>query len=116
MYENFRLEQPYQHVGIDGAHLTTAVSYPIEDKLAALDHITPASLQEHARAVFGRCHIESLVHGNVRRSEALELARIVEDAFKPEPLTADELKSRQALVVPEGAISDALAVHQQQTH
>ncbi|GAA5996471.1 uncharacterized protein JCM10292_007631 [Rhodotorula paludigena] len=102
LYENFRLEQPYQHVGIDGAHLTTAVSYPIEDKLAALDHITPASLQEHARAVFGRCHIESLVHGNVRRSEALELARIVEDAFKPEPLTADELKSRQALVVPEG--------------
>lgn len=37
MYQNFRLEQPYQHVGFDAAHLTQAVSYTVDEKLKALD-------------------------------------------------------------------------------
>lgn len=122
MYQNFRLEQPYQHVGFDAAHLTQAVSYTVDEKLKALDRaspvldrcpqrltfrtrteITPANLQSHIAALFSRMHIESLVHGNVLRDEALALAKTVEDTFKPEPLTVEELKSRQALIIPEGA-------------
>lgn len=48
-------------------------------------------------------HIESLIHGNVLRDEALALAKTVEETFKPEALTVEELKSRQALIIPEGA-------------
>lgn len=48
-------------------------------------------------------HIESLVHGNVTEEEALGFAKTVEEAFKPEPLTPEELKSHRALVIPEGA-------------
>ena len=103
MYENFRLEQPYQHVGVDGAHLTTAVSYPLEDKLAALRDVTPANLREHVARMLGTMHIESLAHGNVTKDEALRMAASVEETFKPKALTAEELKSRQALVVPPGA-------------
>ncbi|GAA6044580.1 A-factor-processing enzyme [Rhodotorula toruloides] len=102
MYQNFRLEQPYQHVGFDAAHLTQAVSYTVDEKLKALDQITPANLQSHIAALFSRMHIESLVHGNVLRDEALALAKTVEDTFKPEALTVEELKSRQALIIPEG--------------
>ncbi|GAA5906121.1 hypothetical protein JCM8208_000637 [Rhodotorula glutinis] len=102
MYENFRLEQPYQHVGMDGAHLTTAVSYPLEDKLAALKKVTPTNLREHVARMLGTMHIESLAHGNVTKDEALRMAASVEETFKPKALTAEELKSRQALVVPPG--------------
>ncbi|BGP38130.1 metalloprotease [Rhodotorula kratochvilovae] len=102
LYENFRLEQPFQHVGVDAAHLTTAVSYLLEDKLAALTEVTPANVQAHAARVLGRMHIESLVHGNMTREEALALAKSVEETFKPQPLSVEELKSRQALVVPPG--------------
>lgn len=48
-------------------------------------------------------HIESLVHGNMVKDEALSLARDIEETFKPQALTAEELKSRQALITPEGA-------------
>ena len=50
-------------------------------------------------------HIESLVHGNMLKHEALSLAQDVEDTFRPEPLTVEELKSRQALITPEGAFA-----------
>lgn len=101
-YQNFRLEQPYSHVGYDGAYLTQALAHTVEEKLAALDEVTPASLQAHAQQLLSRMHIESLVHGNMLKHEALSLAQDVEDTFKPEPLTEEELKSRQALITPEG--------------
>jgi secreted Zn-dependent insulinase-like peptidase len=50
-------------------------------------------------------HIESLVHGNMTETEALELADVVEKAFEPEALTPKELESHTALIVPEGAFS-----------
>lgn len=109
LYENFRLEQPYQHVGVDGAHLTTAVSYPLEDKLAALAQVTPENLEQHIARVLGKMHIESLAHGNVTRDEALRMAATVEETFKPQALSVEELKSRQALVVPPGASRSCLS-------
>ncbi|POY74423.1 hypothetical protein BMF94_2617 [Rhodotorula taiwanensis] len=101
-YQNFRLEQPYSHVGYDGAYLTQALAHTVEEKLAALDEVTPENLQAHAKKLLSRMHIESLVHGNMLKNEALDLARDVEETFKPQPLTEDELRSRQALITPEG--------------
>lgn len=71
--------------------------------LCCLAEVTPASLQDHAKSLLSRMHIESLVHGNMLKHEALSLAKNVEDTFKPEPLTVEELKSRQALITPEGS-------------
>lgn len=74
-------------------------------KLFLRAEVTPASLQAHAKQLLSRMHIESLVHGNMLKHEALSLAQDVEDTFKPEPLTEEELKSRQALITPEGAFA-----------
>ncbi|BGP54049.1 hypothetical protein JCM8202_003048 [Rhodotorula sphaerocarpa] len=101
-YQNFRLEQPYSHVGFDGAYLTQAVAHTVDEKLAALEEVTPESIQAHAKKLLSRMHIESLVHGNMVKDEALSLARDIEETFKPQALTAEELKSRQALITPEG--------------
>lgn len=106
VYENFRLEQPYQHVGFDGGILIQDLAWTVSEKLAALEQITPANLQEHIGELLARMHIESLVHGNVTEEEALGFAKTVEEAFKPEPLTPEELKSHRALVIPEGASSE----------
>ncbi|GAA5915532.1 hypothetical protein JCM5296_001752 [Sporobolomyces johnsonii] len=102
LYVNFRLEEPYQHVGIDGNHLSQAISYKVDQKLAALDHITPQNLQEHIAALLSRMHIEALVHGNMVKEEAVALSKIVEETIAPKPLRPEELKSHQALVIPEG--------------
>ncbi|GAA5890262.1 hypothetical protein JCM6882_008774 [Rhodosporidiobolus microsporus] len=102
VYTNFRLEQPYQHAGYDGGHLLQALAWSIPEKLAALDAASPADINAHAAALLKRLHIESLVHGNVTREEALELADMVEGVFEPKALTVEELRSHVALVVPEG--------------
>ncbi|GAA6064646.1 hypothetical protein JCM10212_004488 [Sporobolomyces blumeae] len=102
LYVNFALEEPYQHVSIDGSHLTQALSYTIDQKLAALEQITPESLRAHMKRVLERLHIEALVHGNMLKDEAIALNRSIEDILKPQALTAEELKSHQALVVPQG--------------
>ncbi|GAA5970032.1 hypothetical protein JCM11641_000241 [Rhodosporidiobolus odoratus] len=101
-YTNFRLEAPYQHVGTDGGHLLQARSSTVEQRLAVLDQVTPASLQEHAAKLLSRLHIESLVHGNMTKEDALQLAKTVEETLAPTPLTEEELKSPVALLVPEG--------------
>ncbi|GAA5900616.1 uncharacterized protein JCM6883_002901 [Sporobolomyces salmoneus] len=102
LYVNFALEEPYNHVSIDASHLTQATSYTIQQKLDALSQITPESLQNHISRVLSRLHIEALVHGNMLKDEAISLSNDIESILSPQPLTPSELKSHQALVVPEG--------------
>ncbi|GAA5990267.1 hypothetical protein JCM5350_000445 [Sporobolomyces pararoseus] len=103
LYVNFSLEEPYNHVSIDASHLTQATSYTIQQKLEALDQITPTSLQAHISKILSRLHIESLLHGNLLKDEALALSNSIESILSPSsPLTPTELKSHQALVVPLG--------------
>lgn len=44
-YQNFRLEQPYSHVGFDGAYLTQAVAHTVDEKLAALEGASNSTLR-----------------------------------------------------------------------
>ncbi|GAA5876509.1 hypothetical protein JCM8547_009411 [Rhodosporidiobolus lusitaniae] len=102
LYTNFRLELPYHHAGNDGSYLIQQQAWTVESKLAAIDECTVENVQEHAKKVMSRMHIESLVHGNFTRDEALELAAKVEATLGSEALTREELESYRALVVPEG--------------
>ncbi|GAA5888439.1 hypothetical protein JCM16303_005741, partial [Sporobolomyces ruberrimus] len=102
LYVNFALEEPYNHVAIDASHLTQAISYTVQQKLDALNQITPESLQSHISRILARLHIESLVHGNMLKDEAVSLSNTIEGILAPEPLSQEELKSHQALIVPQG--------------
>ncbi|GAA5845286.1 hypothetical protein JCM3766R1_000717 [Sporobolomyces carnicolor] len=105
LFVNFSLEEPYNHVMIDASHLTQATSYSVPQKLEALLQITPESLREHIDRVLSRVHIEALVHGNMLKHEAIELARSIEQKVVPSgspSLTRQELESHRALVVPRG--------------
>lgn len=55
-----------------------------------------------------RMHIETLVHGNILKNEALDLATLAETTLAPAPLTAAELKTHRALLVPEGTLIDTV--------
>ncbi|GAA5953870.1 hypothetical protein JCM3765_000674 [Sporobolomyces pararoseus] len=103
LYVNFSLEEPYNHVSLDASHLTQATSYTVEQKLKALDQITPSSLENHISKIFKKLHIESLLHGNLLKDEALNLSNSIESILSPSSsLSTSELKSHQALVVPLG--------------
>ncbi|GAA6021682.1 hypothetical protein JCM11491_001357 [Sporobolomyces phaffii] len=102
LYVNFALEEPYNHVAIEVSHLTQATSYTIQQKLEALDQITPSSLEAHISLVLSRLHIESLVHGNMLKDDAVSLANSIEAILAPQPLAPAELESHRALVVPPG--------------
>ncbi|GAA6001144.1 hypothetical protein JCM10207_007430 [Rhodosporidiobolus poonsookiae] len=102
LYQNFGLEAPYQHAGFDASLLIQDLVWTVDEKLATLDEVTPANVQEHIGNVLERLHIEALVHGNVRKGEALELAKNVEGILGPKALTEEELRSHVALVPPQG--------------
>lgn len=54
-------------------------------------------------------HIETLVHGNMLKDEAVSLAKLAETTIHPAALTPTELKSHRALVVPQGTCVLALS-------
>lgn len=66
--------------------------------------VTPANLQEYITRVFSRAHIETLVHGNMLKDEALALSKLAETTIDAQPLTLEELRSHRALIVPEGTL------------
>ncbi|KAK4701450.1 insulysin, partial [Phenoliferia sp. Uapishka_3] len=101
-FANNKLDQPYSHAGFQVLHLTQATLWTHEERLLTIDGITVEGLQSYITDLLARLHIEILVHGNMLKDEALELANIAEKTLAPQPLTPQELLSHQALIVPEG--------------
>ncbi|KAI5476508.1 a-pheromone processing metallopeptidase ste23 [Pseudohyphozyma bogoriensis] len=101
-FVNWRFDQPYNHVGSMMLHMTQQTYWTPEDKLAELDNVTVENVQEYIQELLKRMHIETLVHGNLLKDDALALGKLAETTFNPSPLTPRELLSHRALIVPEG--------------
>lgn len=102
--ENFRLGNPYQHAGFHISHFTIANLYQPEEQLQALLKISATDLQTFVDSVFKRAHVEGLVHGNVRKEQAIELLSAVEASLKsPGDLNADERLGSRCLLPPLGS-------------
>ncbi|KAM0753884.1 hypothetical protein T439DRAFT_338697 [Meredithblackwellia eburnea MCA 4105] len=100
--ENRRLDDPYKNVASLMAHFTIEIMWTHEARLAEIDNVTVESLQAYVADLIGRLHVEVLVHGNMLKNEAMQLAKVPETILAPNPLTPVELLSHRALVIPEG--------------
>ncbi|KAH8927446.1 LuxS/MPP-like metallohydrolase [Atractiella rhizophila] len=102
-FENVKLEEPRtQAKSHCRGYILEAVAYKPDESLDALRDLTPDQVQTFIPHLLERMHVESIVHGNVLRDEAVAINSIVEDALRCAPLTEEELIHPRALQLPSG--------------
>lgn len=100
MYENFRLEAPYQHANYYTTYLTTEVMWTPEEKLKELHHLSPEDVERYIPDLLARLHVELLAHGNISETKSTSLMDTVESTLSAQPLSPAELISPRSLVLP----------------
>ncbi|KAJ3035241.1 Insulinase (Peptidase M16) [Rhizophlyctis rosea] len=85
-YRNWAMDSPHQHAIYYVSHVTQERLWTHEEKLEALEDITPEMIQDFYPHLLSQLHVEGLAHGNLTEEEALKLANIVVNAFRPKPL------------------------------
>ncbi|XP_012261292.2 insulin-degrading enzyme isoform X2 [Athalia rosae] len=76
--KNFDAEQPYQHAVYYLAVLLAENVWTKDELLDATSQLTVDRVQQFIPQILGKMHVECLVHGNVTKSEALDIVKLVE--------------------------------------
>ncbi|CAH0482814.1 unnamed protein product [Peronospora belbahrii] len=77
MYENFFLEEPYQHAVHVCSQLLEVSRWSIEDKIDIIKHLTLSDLASHSQMIFQQVFVEGFFYGNLKQSAALPLMQQV---------------------------------------
>ncbi|RIB06084.1 Metalloenzyme, LuxS/M16 peptidase-like protein [Gigaspora rosea] len=101
-YKNTFLDPPHQHATYYLSCLTQDQMWTNKEKLDALENITEQDIKVFYPDLFTHLHIESLVHGNMFKDEALKLLQIVENVLQSKPLLPAELIGCRSIILPEG--------------
>ncbi|RMX66733.1 hypothetical protein DD238_003016 [Peronospora effusa] len=81
MYENFFLEEPYQHAVHLCTQLLEVSRWSIEDKIRALEHLTLSDLASHSQFMFQQVFVEGFFYGNLQQNAAPPLMQQVLQYF-----------------------------------
>lgn len=81
MYENFFLEEPYQHAVHVGSQLLEVSKWSVDDKIRAIEHLTLCDLASHSQFVFQQVFVEGFLYGNLQQNAAPALMQQVLQQF-----------------------------------
>ncbi|KAK8900801.1 hypothetical protein QC760_010565 [Botrytis cinerea] len=101
--KNWDFQQPYNQVGDYMRWLSSEKGYITEQHLAELPYVTVDDIQQFYPYLLRQMHIETFVHGNLYREDALKLAGLTESIFKPRVLPQTQWPIGRSLVFPPGA-------------
>jgi insulysin len=102
-YKNFDYKDSYQQAATFSLMLMSERSWIAPQILEELPSITTHDIQSYFPKLLGQIHIEILVHGNLYKEDALDMARLVESTLHPRHLPESQWQSRRAVVLPGGA-------------
>jgi insulysin len=74
-----------------------------DELLTELERLTAEDVQAFYPHLIRQMHIETLVHGNLYKEDALHLTNLVENTLKPRPLSQAHLPVRRNLIFPPGS-------------
>lgn len=100
--KNWDYQQPYNQVGDYTRWLNSEKGYINEQILAELHHLTAADIQQFYPHLLRQMHIETFVHGNLYKEDALKLSNLIETTLKPRALPQTQWPVARALVFPPG--------------
>ncbi|GAA5926522.1 hypothetical protein JCM10213_002375 [Rhodosporidiobolus nylandii] len=102
-YKNANLNNPYQIADSHLRRLTRETHWTWDQRLEALQGLTPIDVEQHAASLLSSVSLEALVHGNFKRDDSVEMLCTVEEILQlatGEPTKGDR---NHALVLPEGS-------------
>jgi insulysin len=100
--KNWDFQQPYNQVGDYTRWLNKEKGYINEQILAELHHLTAADIQQFYPHLLRQMHIETFVHGNLYKEDALKLSDLIESILKPRVLPQTQWPISRSLVYPPG--------------
>jgi insulysin len=100
---NWEFQQPYNQVGDFTRWLNSEKGFINDQLLAEIPALTAEDIKAFYPQLLRQMHIETLVHGNMYKEDALRLANLVESTLKPRPLPQVQWPVRRALLFPPGA-------------
>ncbi|OWY99758.1 Insulin-degrading enzyme [Phytophthora megakarya] len=77
MYENFFLEEPYQHAVHVSSQLLEISRWSVDDKIRAIEHLTLMDLVAHSQFIFQQVFVEGFFYGNLEQNAAQPLMQQV---------------------------------------
>lgn len=105
-YQNFDLEEPFQHAAYYASYLLTERMWTQHEKLKVIDEVQVADVQAYIPQLCGALFIDMLVHGNMSSTQAHALlsdvqSRLAYAALPPQ----DTLAPRSLLLAPGTRVS-----------
>jgi insulysin len=100
--KNWDYQQPYNQVGDFTRWLNSEKGYINDQILAELPHLTAADIQQFYPHLLRQMHIETFVHGNLYKEDALKLGDLVESTLKPRALPQTQWPISRSLIFPPG--------------
>ncbi|KAK8900794.1 hypothetical protein QC760_010558 [Botrytis cinerea] len=101
--EYWNFHQPHYQVEYYMSWLSSEKGYINEQYLLELPHVTADDIQQFYSHLLRQMHMETFVHGNLYRENALKLAGLTESIFKPRVLPQTQWPIGRSLVFPPGA-------------
>lgn len=99
---NWGFQQPYSQVGDYTRWLVSEKGFINDQLLEELPHITAEDIQTFFPQLLRQMHIETLVHGNLYKEDALRLSNLIESTLKPRALSQAQWPVRRSLIFPPG--------------
>jgi insulysin len=100
--KNWEFQQPYNQVGEYSRWLTAERGYINEHLLTEIPSIKAQDIQNFFPYLLKQLHIESLVHGNVYKEDALRLNDLILSTLQPRNLPKVHWPVRRSLILPPG--------------
>ncbi|RIA99019.1 Metalloenzyme, LuxS/M16 peptidase-like protein [Glomus cerebriforme] len=101
-YKNFQLESPHQHSMYYLNYLTQDMLWNHEEKLEALHDLKYEDIKIFYPELLNQLHIESLIHGNVLKDDAIKILQKVEEILQPKALVPSQLIGDRVVIIPQG--------------
>jgi insulysin len=102
---NADFQQPFRQVGSHTSWLNSERGYLGEHWRPELPHIDVEDIQQFYPQLLRQIHIETLVHGNLYKEDALKLGDLVETTLNPRLLPRTQWPVSRNLIFPPGANS-----------
>lgn len=100
---NSEFGQPYTRVGTFSTWLKSEKPYTTEHLQEELETITAEEVQQFYPQILAQFHTEILVHGNMHKEEALQIADLVTKTLKPRPLPPSQWRVLRTIMLPPGS-------------
>ncbi|KAK9454555.1 Metalloenzyme, LuxS/M16 peptidase-like protein [Dipodascopsis uninucleata] len=99
-YKNFDYAVPYQQIGFYTSYLLSERSWLNEEKIMELNSVTSKDLEAFIPDLLRQFDTEILVHGNLGKDDASNIAKMVNDTLKHRPLPQSLDVLARSLILP----------------